>query len=43
MLLGADDMLDGIAELIGQTTVRDEHDTDHAVLAPGVPHSRALI
>jgi hypothetical protein len=42
LLLHADDMLDGIPKLIGQTTVRDEHDTDHAVLAPGMPHSRVL-
>ena len=34
LVLGSDDMLDGMPELFGQLTVRDKHESDHSMVAP---------
>jgi hypothetical protein len=34
ILLRPDDMLDGMAELFGQLTVRYKHESDHSAAAP---------
>src|SRR5262245_66228955 len=34
IFLRSDDMLHGVSELLGQPTVRDEHESDHSFWAP---------
>ena len=43
ILLRADDMFDGVAELRGQLTVRHKHESDHSVMAPVIVRSQALV
>jgi hypothetical protein len=42
MVLRTDHMFQCIAELFGQSTVRDEHESDHRWMAPVMAPSQAL-